>query len=362
MKEICIQSKCCGCNACANICPQKAITLLPDEKGFSYPIIDQALCTNCGICQKVCPAFNKEPNINPLKIFACKNKNEDIRATSSSGGTFQELANIFIEENGHVYGAAFSQNNVVEHIKTSTQDELMKLKGSKYVQSDTKTVFKEVINDLKNNKKVLFSGTPCQIQALSDFPKSNLENLLLVDVVCHGVPSPKIFEDYKEYLEKQYNSKIIKINFRHKAENRVQNIKIDFENGQTYISCIENGDYFYTLFLKDLILRDSCYNCNYKSFNRVSDISLADFWGYDKGIAKEFGDTKGISLVLINTIKGLDYFEKIKNNLHYMEITANDCYPYNCFSNFKIPELYNDFWNEYLTNGFEIAVNKHIKK
>ena len=362
MKEICNLDKCCGCNACINICPKQAITIAYNEKGFSYPVINQSLCTNCGLCQKICPSLNKKPTITPLKIFACKNKDENIRNNSSSGGTFQELSNLFINENGHVYGAAFSKKNIVEHIKVSTQEELIKLRGSKYVQSDIKNTFKEVIYDLKDNKKVLFSGTPCQVKALSDYPKSNSENLLLVDIVCHGVPSPKIFEDYKIFLEKQYNSKIIKINFRYKTNNMVQNMKIDFENGQTYISTFETGDYYYILFVKDLILRDSCYNCDYKSFNRVSDISLADFWGYDKGVAKNFGDKKGVSLVLINTNKGLEYFEKIKNNLHYLEINKEDCYPYNCFSNFKIPELYNDFWNEYLKNGFESAINKYIKK
>lgn len=361
MKEICSQNTCCGCQVCANICPKQAITMSTTEKGFYFPIINESLCVDCGLCKKTCPSLNANPINEPIKIFACKNKNENIRKTSSSGGTFQELSSLILNNNGSVYGVGFSKEHTVEHQRATSQNELEGLKGSKYVQSNTKNIFQDVLKDLKNGKEVLFSGTPCQVQALKNISKANQDNLFLIDVVCHGVPSPKIFEDYKSYLEKTYNSKIIKINFRHKENNRVQNMKIDFENGESYISAIETGDYFYSLFLKDFILMEKCYSCNYKSFSRVSDISLADFWGYDKGIAKNFGDKKGVSLVLINTQKGLDLFDKIKNNLHYLEVQKEDCYPYNCFSNFKMPEVYNELWEEYLKNGFSSIIDKYIK-
>ena len=362
METICDQNTCCGCRACENICPQKAITMVADSKGFLYPKINKDLCIECNLCKEVCPFLNTKQIKTPLKIYACKNKNQKIRNTSSSGGTFQEISNLVLKQNGSIYGAGFTNKHTVEHVRATTLEELENIKGSKYVQSDMKQVFKHITNDLNDDKTVLFSGTPCQVSAIKNFDINNSNNLILVDVVCHGVPSPKIFEDYKKYLETTYNSTITKINFRHKDKESTQNIKIDFANNQSYISNVAKNDFFYYLFLKDIILRDSCYNCEYKNFSRIGDISLADFWGYSKGPAKDFGDNKGVSLVLINTQKGLEIFNQIKENLDCFEISKEDCYPYNCFSNFKIPEFYNDFWNEYLKNGFEASVNKYIEK
>lgn len=358
MENICEPNNCCGCRACENICPQNAITMLPNDKGFLYPHIDNEKCINCGLCQKTCPIFNKTVQQNPIKIFACKNKSETIRKNSSSGGTFQALSELFFQNEGFVYGAGFNQNNIVTHLKATNLNELNTIRGSKYVQSNMNTIFNDILNNLKDNKNILFSGTPCQVDALKQYTKSH-DNLLLVDILCYGVPSPEIFENYKALLEKKYNSKITTINFRHKENDFLQNIKITFENGETYISNSNNGDYFYKMFNDKLSLRKSCFSCKYKDFNRVGDISLGDFWGYQNGPAKDFGDTKGVSLVLINTPKGLDFFNKIKDKIEYLEIQKEDCYPYNCFSNFPIPLLYDEFWNTYINNGLEYTIKKY---
>lgn len=344
---------CSGCGVCKNICPRNAIMMEDDEKGFSYPVIKEERCINCGLCEKVCPMVNEKFSNSPLKIYACKNKNENIRKTSSSGGVFEEISNIILEQNGVIFGAGFSEDNKVKHMKAENIEELQELKKSKYVQSDVKNIYNQVKNEIVNERKILFSGTPCQVQALRNNVSINKENIFLLDVVCHGVPSPKIFEDYKQYLEKQYNSKIVKINFRHKDEESTQNIKVDFENGKTYISNKAKGDPYYRLFLKDINLRESCFKCNFKAFERGGDISLADFWGYELGKAKDFGDNKGISLVLINTTKGLEMFEKIKDKLEFLEVSKEECEPYNCFSNFNPPDEYESAWKDYIEKGFE---------
>lgn len=358
MKDICSKKDCCGCRACENICPVKAIVMKEDEKGFIRPVINENICINCGLCKKVCPIISKEILRKPIKVYACKNINERVRISSSSGGIFEELSKAIFKEDGSVYGAGFSKKNKVEHMRAKDLDELETLKKSKYVQSNMRATYEEIKKDLKDDKEIIFSGTPCQVNAVKNFFNKSIDKLYLVDIVCHGVPSPKIFEDYKLYLEKKFNSKIDKINFRYKNEKSTQNIKIDFKDGTSYLSNRKEGDYFCRLFIEDIILRDSCYDCRYKSFNRCGDITLADFWGYENGVAKDFGDNKGVSLVLINTQKGLNIFEKIKDDIEYMEIEEKDCYEYNCFCNFKIPEKYKDFWNEYLKSGFESAISK----
>lgn len=360
MIEICDKASCLGCGVCENICPQKAIKMEYSAKGFLEPKIDQKLCIDCKLCENVCPIKNKIEKILPLKIYACKNKDAEKRNTSSSGGVFQELSEYVLNKDGFVFGAAYNEKIKVVHEKVKDINELQKLKGSKYLQSNVLQSYNEVCEELANNKDVLFSGTPCQIQAMKNMKKQNEEKLLLVDVVCHGVPSPGVFEDYKKHLENQYNSKIVKVNFRYKYKNETQNVKVDFENGESYISNYLEGDIFYRLFFKDLILRNSCYDCKFKDFERVSDISIADFWGIEKTSAKEFADKKGISLVLINNEKGLKYFDSIKDKLDFVQIERNDCEPYNCFKPFKISENVDKMWNTYIEKGLHEVVKKFL--
>lgn len=359
MEKVCNIERCMGCMACENICPVNAIEKVKNDRGFYEPKINKKICINCKMCQSVCPEITDIVKVEPIRIYACKNKEFEARMSSSSGGTFLELAKKIFESDGSVYGAAFNDENKVVHIKAENEIEFEPIKKSKYVQSDVGNIYESLEEDLKKGRKVIFSGTPCQVQAALNLNEELRENLYLIDVVCHGVPSPGIFEDYKKYLENKYNSKIIKINFRYKTEKSTQNIKVDFENGETYISSHVDGDLYYSLFADDISLRQSCYDCKFKSFERISDVSLADFWGYRKGPAENFGDNKGVSLILINTHKGLELFEQIKNKIDYMEINREDCEPYNCFKNFVIPSKREDLWNDYLSNGIETLISKN---
>ena len=354
MDIICDKSICTGCAACANICPKNAIKMLEDNKGFKYPHIDESICIDCNLCKAKCPAVNTLSSNFPLKLFACKNLNSEIRASSSSGGVFQELANYILDiKHGFVFGAAFDNEFKVKHLGVNNNQDLEKLKKSKYVQSNTDNIYVDLKKAIENNNSILFSGTPCQVEAVKNFIPSTNDNVFLLDLICHGVPSPKVFEDYKSLLEKRYKSKIININFRFKNETTTQNISVDFENGKNYTSSLCDGDLFYTLFLKDIILRESCYNCKYKQVPRISDITIADFWGIEKGSAKKLNDNKGVTLVLINTEKGLKLFENIKHKFEYLEVSLEDCVNYNCFSNFKKPETSATFWEDYLINGLK---------
>lgn len=359
--QICNKKLCTGCSACENVCPKKAIKMEANEHGFLAPVVDNEKCVSCGLCREICQANKPAKKNNTIKVYACKNKDYDSRLTSSSGGVFQEFSKAILEKNGNVYGAIFDENFEVIHKKGTTAEDIEKIKKSKYVQSNMKNVIAEVRKDILEEKEVLFSGTPCQVQALNSRGLRQKENLYTVDIVCHGVPSPKIFEEYKSYLENKYSSKIIDINFRWKDEFSTQNIKVTFENGEEYISNKKNGDIFYNLFLDDLVLRDSCYSCNYRDLNRVSDISIADFWGLEKGQYKDFYDNKGVSLVLVNTEKGLHLFNLVKDKLDYIEIEDKEFSKYNSFREMQEPEGKSAFWKNYDENGFDKIAENYNK-
>ncbi len=344
---------CSGCRICSNICPTKAIVMQADKKGYSYPVIEQDKCIDCKQCIRVCPYKDGTKFEKSLNIYACKNKDLKKIEVSSSGGFFGEVATKVINNGGVVFGAIFDDEFKVIHKKAETLEELEKIKRSKYVQSDTKLMYIEIKNELKQNKLVLASGTPCQMQALKNMNLPNKENLIVIDFVCHGVMAPEIFEEYKKFLEKKYNSKIINFNFRHKNEKGTQNVKVDFANGQTYICSYREGDPYYNLFLKDYTLRESCYNCKFKNIERISDITLADFWGIQNLENKEFANKKSVSLILINSKKGQEIIEEIKDKFDILEIEEKDCKPYNCFDKIIRPEKVDFVWEQYIEKGFE---------
>lgn len=353
------KSTCTGCGACSIICPSSAIKMKEDEKGFLYPEIINKYCTNCGICKRNCPNLVENNKKNEtIEIYAMKNKAENIRKSSSSGGVFYEYAKSILEDAGSVYGATYNNFNEIEHIRIDSVESLYKIQGSKYVQSTIINTYEQIKQDLQKDKKVLFSGTPCQIAGIKTFlmrKKINQENLYTCDIICHGVPSPKVFKDYLKKLEEKYNSKIKKVDFRHKENNHTQNIKIDFENGKTYISNYDKKDEFYQLFLKDIILRESCYNCKYTNFDRVGDITLGDFWGVEKTITN-FDDKKGVSLVLINSPKGKEIFEKIKGKFEVQKSNKENCIQKNLKQPCEKPDQYDQIWKSYLEEGYSKLV------
>lgn len=306
------QDKCTGCTACYNICPNKCITMKENDEGFKYPVIDLKKCTHCNLCAKVCPANNNFNSKLPVNVYAVKNKDDIKRKESSSGGVFVELAEYIIEHGGIVFGATYKANNEVEHIGIQRKEDIKRLQGSKYVQSNLNNCYKEIKDFLKKGKLVLFTGVPCQIQGLKSFLNKNYENLICVDVICHGVPSPKIFEKYILELEKENNSKIKNIDFRYKQESwKNYKVRINFKNGKQTIEDFSKNIYMRG-FLRNIYLRKSCYQCMAKALKNESDITIGDYWGI-QNIDSKFDDDKGCSAILINTIKGNKIFEQIKN-------------------------------------------------
>ena len=288
IKHINITSKedCCGCTACANICPKDAITMKQDKEGFLYPSIDKEKCIDCGICKKICPVLNKQSfkDFNQ-KAYLFQNKNEDIRKDSTSGGFFSSIAEYVISKNGVVIGASFDNNWKVEHTAATKLEDLNKFRKSKYVQSDLREIFKNIKEYLNNNKMVCFSGTPCQVAGLKSFLQKDYENLILVDIMCHSVPSPLYFEKYKEYiLNKMKAKKIFNINFRDKSKYgyKYSMMTVETDNG-TYSEGIDTDPYL-RAFFKDYSVRPSCYNCKFKTQKRVSDITIWDCFNINESI------------------------------------------------------------------------------
>lgn len=314
------KSKCSGCGACVQICPKKCIDFKSDSEGFLYPIVDKSQCIECNLCNKVCQYQTEATDRKPIDIYAAYNLNSDVRNESSSGGMFNALAEYIINKGGVVFGAAFDENWNVKHIAIEHKEDLYKIRGSKYLQSRTGDTYKECASFLKQNRWVLYTGTPCQILGLNNFLRKEYDKLITVDVVCHGVPSPKVWQIY---LKEQVNGSIIKsISFRSKIKGWRNYSLIINTDDRTYTFPIEeNVSSYMKGFLKDLYLRPSCYNCISKKFRSSSDISIADYW-WIQNVAPEMDDNKGCSQVYINTKKGLDIFNSL--NIYKKETFTED--------------------------------------
>ena len=312
-------NKCCACSACYSICPTNAISMNIDEKGFKRPVIDKNKCINCGLCEKTC-AFNNKIliKLNNQQVYAIKVKDEKKRKQSQSGGAFSIIAEKFLKKSSLVYGVTLKEDFNAEYIGIDSVKDLHKLKGSKYVQAQINDVYKDVLKNLQQNKIVFFSGTPCHIDGLLKYLKINnvsVDNLYTCDIVCHGTPSPQIFKNYIKFQEKEYKSQIQKFNFRDKLfgwHSHIETIKL-----KKRISIVSSENYV-NIFYSHLCLRNECYNCPYASTNRVSDITIGDYWGIEK-IHPNFDDNKGISLVILNNEKGKKIFQYIKNDILYIE-------------------------------------------
>lgn len=319
MINITDKPECCGCKACYNICPQECITMMPDEEGFWYPLIDIEECTECGLCDKVCPILCKGTAQNKPVAYACINKDDNIRQQSSSGGVFSLIAEKVLGNNGIVFGAGFDTDFNVEHSWTDSMDGLNRFRGSKYVQSNIGNTYQKVRRLLKQGSQVLFPGTPCQIAGLKTFLDKDYESLICVDIICHGVPSPKVWQLYKQHMEKLFGAKIARIAFRDKNCGwKLYSVSFSFGNETEYSKPLTE-DVFMQGFLKDIYLRPSCHACSFKSLNRLSDITLADFWGIES-ILPQMDDDQGTSLVLVHSDKGQAIFSSIAERMIYEKV------------------------------------------
>ena len=364
--KICDELSCTGCLACADTCKMQAISVKKNRQGFSYPVIDDSVCVHCGKCVSVCPVNVQKKNKATTTPFACWDKDDKERKSATSGGFFTCLAKKFVEDGGVAYGAAYDSSMKVVHKRITSLNEVTQMRGSKYVQSDTSQIYKKVKADLSIGKKVLFSGTPCQVAALKNYLGKDYENLLLIDIMCHGVPSPLIYDDYRKWLENKQKSKVRKLDFRYKKPGwTVFSMKADFENGKSYVSSKYEDPYhcFFSLGGGDLTLRQSCFKCHFTSPERVGDITLADFWQYRAQTYSSRGSEKGVSLVLINTELGKRYFESVADKIKKEEHTWEEAY----ISNLQltkpntVPTDYKNFWNTYYDGGFTKVLEKYWK-
>lgn len=324
---------CSGCRCCEKICPKKAIKMIEDEEGFLRPQIDKEKCINCELCYNRCPQIKKEIEQSEIQeTFAAKNKKTDVQKNSSSGGIFSAISEYIIKNNGYVCGAIQTSDFDIYHYITDSKEECKKFRGSKYVQSDTGNTFVKVKEYLENKKLVLYSGTPCQIAGLKSFLNKEYDNLITIDLICHGVPSNKLYKKYIKYLENKYNGKIIEYNFRSKdKEVWGTNSKVVFKTSRNInkVKYIRGSlDPYYKNFLDGNIYRENCYSCKYAQKNRISDITLGDYWGIEK-IHPHFKDDNGISLIIVNTKKGKKILEKIKDNINMIHSDINEASKYN---------------------------------
>lgn len=363
MIDIKEKDKCCGCYACYNICPKKAIEMKVDEKGFKYPFVNKDKCINCGLCEKVCPIINKTKIDNEPKAYACINNDDKIRTESSSGGIFTLLAENILSKAGVVFGAAFDENMIVKHFMVDRPEDLYKFRGSKYVQSQIGDTYKLAKKALEEGKYVLFTGTPCQIEGLKSYLMKDYDKLYTQDIICHGVPSPLVWEKYKNSIEGKENDKIINVNYRNKENSwKLFDISINLKNGKI-IKERAHTNLYMEVFLKNVCLRDSCYKCTFKCMNRKSDITLADFWGIQR-VKPEFDDDKGTSLVIVNSKKGRDLFESIKDKIKYEETDIKEAIKYNpsMITSVSLPNTRENFFKDINNMDIESAIKKNLPK
>lgn len=313
---------CCGCAACYLICPKHCITMQADQEGFLYPHVDKQTCVDCGLCEKVCHELHPYDERKPLKVLAAINKDEKIRMQSSSGGIFYVLAEKIIQAGGVVFGACFDEQWQVIIDYTETMEGVKAFMGSKYVQARIEQAYRDAKQLLSEGRQVLFSGTPCQIAGLHHFLQKPYDNLLTVDIICHGVPSPKVWGLYLDEVIRE-SQRINQIEFRNKKNGWKRfGFRMAYNEGDQTVSLLTpfREDPFMKAFLQDLILRPSCYDCKAKSGRSHSDITIADFWGIQT-IFPEMDDDKGTGLVFLNTDKGIRSLDT--SNIH-VEVTEYD--------------------------------------
>lgn len=363
MIRIIDKKDCVGCNGCIQCCPKQCILFKEDEQGFLYPEVNISECINCGLCERVCPVINQGIKQNPLAVYAAYCSDKQILKSSSSGGIFSALAIRVLKQGGIVFGARFDDNWMVTHDSVESVEELHILRGAKYVQSQIGACYKQVERHLKSDRLVMFTGTPCQIAGLRLFLRKEYDNLLLVEVVCHGVPSPKI---WKDYLNSIANSACTtKFNSTHNATERISKIAFrDKRNGWEKYGMVivksgeENSERFESIrdniymqaFLRDLDLRPSCYECPSKCGKSHSDIILGDFWKVSQ-LEPQAYCPAGTSLVLINTPKGEQAISD--TNVILSESTYRNAIASNesLINSALKPKLYSYFWRKYHEHG-----------
>lgn len=344
---------CTGCQACRAACPVNAISMLESERGHIYPVIDETVCIKCNKCVNVCPELSLVTfNAKQEKVYAMWVNDHRKRKYSTSGGVSYIMAKTIIERGGYFCGVVYN-NGGAEHMICNDLSDLHRFQGSKYVHSDVKDVYKEIEKLLKEGKEVLFTGTPCQVAALHSYLKKEYEKLYCIDIVCHGVPSRKVLRERIKYVETENGKKVIDLRFRDKQPDQYNTcMKYTFTDGSSYM-CSEFEDPYIRSFEKGLIVRNNCYNCQYKRPERCSNITIADFWGYKPKKLKFHSYRQGTSSILVNNAKGEELLNAIEQ---YCTIDKSRTFEEaaKCNRNLKQPQEqpadYEEWWKRYL-NG-----------
>ena len=323
------KSQCCGCGACSVVCPKNAVTMKPDDLGFCFPAINNELCVHCNLCKKTCNFSKDKMNSTPVESFVAISRNYDVRMASSSGGVFTEIARRIIDDGGSVFGAELKRSDdvfLLEHVPVNSVEELHRITGSKYLQSTVAPSYAMIKTKLLAGEKVLFCGTPCQVDGLYGYLQKDFQNLYTIDIVCHGVPSPKLFNEYIQWLEKSYCASRVDLVFRDKKKNgwghgAVATItKLSGKVVQKKIPYKLSA--FYATFMGSQLIRECCYTCKYSNEHRPGDITLGDYWGIHREhpeLLKSHGGIidveHGVSCFMINCDKGQELFDLCKESL-----------------------------------------------
>lgn len=389
MQSICDAELCSGCEGCVNVCPQNAISMQGDVYGFMRPVINSDKCIDCGLCAKVCPAEKEIETKYPQMVYATYSKESRERISSASGGASSVIAKWFVNHGGVVYGCSQDNAETIHHIRIDNTDDLYRIKGSKYVQSTIGFCYKQIKEDLRNGLKVMFLGTPCQVAGLKSFMNNRCDNLWLIDICCHGVPSQQIMLDNVKWIKKRHHIKYdysqLRVAFRRKhpevdfgfhvdaiQPSETSEIQYGFYWGgvcdsksmHEVYSRLENNDYYIYGFLNGVFFRPNCYKCKYAASSRVTDITLADFWGLGKSDDPEMKEQRGVSAMLLNTEKGKKLFEEIKDLVNYEERPVEEVIKGNpqLMHPFPLSDSHNVFMDLYPKVGFVKACRKSFGK
>ena len=360
MLEIKDKKNCTGCHACWSVCPRKCIQMMPDEEGFLYPKINLNQCIDCGACEKVCSVLHPTDTSFPLKVYAARNGNETIRMSSSSGGVFTALAEEIIKRGGVVFGASFNEDWQVVHSYTEQLEGLSAFRGAKYVQSVVGDTYLQVRHFLKQNRWVLFSGTPCQVAGLKHFLRTGYERLLTVDVVCHGVPSPLVWQTYLDSINPR-KERITTLSMRDKSlgwKRYGMDIRTEKEilyTGKAASNLYSQG------YLDNLYLRPSCHACPAKKGRSHSDLTLGDFWGIEQ-VCPSMDDNRGTGLVLVNSPAGMNFYRSL--SVLEKEVTYAQAFRGNPSLECSVPltESREEFWRRFPEEGMKAVSDIHKRK
>lgn len=359
MEIICDKEQCFGCCACYNSCPTDAISMTEDDWGNIVPSINQKKCIDCGKCKKVCPAINDSNFKKPIKTYAAVAKDEYIYSTATSGGVATVMSKYVLENNGVVYGAAFKENtSELTHIRVKNIDDLEKLKGSKYVQSNIGLSLKQLKKDLNDGLLVIFIGTPCQVDGIIKFLGKDYLNLITVNLICHGVPANKLLTEHINYVLKAKKINNLSVSFR--SDNGFK-LCLSQNDKKVYESPFNEDNYFLG-FMRKLFYRQCCYSCKYAQQNRIGDFTIGDFWGFNQNKPFKVETKNGLSVILVNSEKGNSFFDKISDKLIFQKRELEEAVNGN--PQLKYPSKKNrsfeKFRKLYLKYGFEKAANKTL--